>query len=541
MRVSDLNLHELLDLGSQEGVIRFGGERALILDAVALGLLRKELIDNLGMSAARGLLTRFGFSHGWRTALSLRDSYPWDSEREWQRAGSRLHSLQGLVRVEGLPGQPPGPFGAALWFQSYEAEQHLLHLGQAHEPVCWTLTGFASGYMSAAHGRSVLCLESQCLGRGDARCQLEAKPHEDWDESVLAEALPFYEMRCLESSLEALTAALKQADQRLEAKRSRLAKLDPQAKPGALLARSEAMRRCVDLAQRAARVDTTVLITGESGAGKERMARLIHDQSPRAGRAFLAVNCGAIADSLIESELFGHARGAFSGASQDRVGLFEAAQGGTLFLDELGELPTNTQVKLLRVLQERELRRVGENRSRPIDVRVVTATNRELQKDVQEGRFRRDLYYRVKVIEIKLPALRERREDILPLARELLFGIAERLDLPARRFSPLVADALVAYPWPGNVRELQNALERAAVVAAGERLELEDLPEEIREPQRLSSRPTSSGQTLAEIERQAIAEAFEANQGHRAKTAAQLGIGSATLYRKLKKYGLGSL
>ena len=194
----------------------------------------------------------------------------------------------------------------------------------------------------------------------------------------------------------------------------------------------------------------------------------------------MAVNCGAVPETLLESELFGHARGAFTGAERDRPGLFEAANGGTLFLDEIGEISAGMQVKLLRVLQEREVRRVGENRSRPVDVRVVAATNRDLAEEVAAGRFRQDLYYRLRVIELRVPPLRERREDILPLARVFLAETARRMGRKVTGFTPRAADQLLRYAWPGNVRELENAIERAVALCSGSRIEVEDLPEELR-------------------------------------------------------------
>jgi two-component system, NtrC family, response regulator HydG len=224
-----------------------------------------------------------------------------------------------------------------------------------------------------------------------------------------------------------------------------------------------------DQVHRVAQVDSTVMLTGESGVGKEVLARLIHDESARAALSFLAVNCAAVPEALIESELFGHVRGAFTGATQDRVGLFEAANKGTLLLDEVGDLPAAMQVKLLRVLQEREIRRVGENR-----------THRDLAAEVAAGRFRQDLYYRLRVIEICIPPLRDRPDDVLPMARRFLSETAGRLKLPVTGLAPRAADQLVRWSWPGNVRELQNVIERALVLAHGKRVEVEDLPEEIR-------------------------------------------------------------
>jgi len=294
------------------------------------------------------------------------------------------------------------------------------------------------------------------------------------------------------------------------------------------------MKRTLDLARRVAQVDSTVLITGESGSGKERIARFIHDESARAAGPFVAINCGAVPESLLESELFGHTKGSFTGASQDRAGLFEAANGGTLLLDEIGEVPPPMQVKLLRVLQEREVRRVGENRQRPINVRVLGATNRDLLAEVHAARFRQDLYYRLRVVEIVVPPLRERRDDVLPLARHFLKTSAERLGRAPANLTPEAAQQLLKYPWPGNVRELENAIERAVVLTSGTRIGVEDLPPEVG-----LALPalTSTGdvRTLAEVERDYIAAAVRSVGGNRAKAAAKLGIGTATLYRKLKE------
>jgi len=283
-----------------------------------------------------------------------------------------------------------------------------------------------------------------------------------------------------------------------------------------------------------AKVDSTVLLTGESGAGKERLARLIHDESARTAGPFLAINCAAVPETLLESELFGHARGSFTGASQDRAGLFEAANGGTLFLDEIGDVPPAMQVKLLRVLQEREVRRVGENRSRPINVRVLAATNRDLLADVHGARFRQDLYYRLRVVEVVVPPLRERREDILPLARQFLASSAKRFGKKPPSLAPEAAHLLLRYPWPGNVRELENALERAVALARSDRIGVDDLPAEIGAPPAVAA-STDDVRTLADVERDHIAAALRASGGNRAKAAEKLGIGTATLYRKLKE------
>ena len=309
--------------------------------------------------------------------------------------------------------------------------------------------------------------------------------------------------------------------------------------PLGTVAKSPAMRKLVDLTRRVAKVDSTVLITGESGSGKERIAKLLHEESSRASGPFIAVNCGAIAETLLESELFGHVRGAFSGATHDRPGLFEAAHNGTLLLDEIGEVSLSMQVKLLRTIQEREVRRVGENKTRRVDVRIVAATNRDLAQEIVAGTFRQDLYYRLKVVDLHLPSLRERRDDILPLARVLLADAALRMKRKVTSISPGAADQLLRYAWPGNVRELENAMERAVALAlpGTTRVELPDLPEEVRQavakpvPARMAVLP------LEEVEKEYILAALALNGGNQTHTAKQLQIGLATLYRKLKSYG----
>jgi two-component system response regulator HydG len=306
-----------------------------------------------------------------------------------------------------------------------------------------------------------------------------------------------------------------------------------------LIANSPVMRQLVDMARRVALVDSTVLITGESGSGKERIAHLLHEESKRAAGPWIAVNCGAFTETLLEAELFGHALGACTGATQDRPGLFEAADGGTLFLNEVGEMSPGMQVNLLRVMQTAEVRRAGENESRRVDVRVVAATNRDLARDAALGAFQQELCYRLKVVELHVPPLRERKEDLPQLAQLLLAECAVRLNRTVAGFTPRVAEQLLRYDWPGNLRELQNAMERCAALSRGNLVELADLPAEVREvaidpvPDAVAVRP------LREIEKEYILAALAANRGNQTRTAQQLQIGLATLYRKLKSYRLG--
>jgi DNA-binding NtrC family response regulator/predicted hydrocarbon binding protein len=541
MRVEDLNINELVEFNSEDGLVRFAGQRALIIDATAKGNLRKEMIEQFGVATARAVLTRFGFVQGWRMAEAMQDLFRWESLDDWSHACGRVHMLEGMYRLE--PGTPGSlTEGGLTLVGSYEAEQHVAHLGRSDTSVCWTICGLLSGYLSRATGKEIYVLEERCIGKGDAACHLLGRTREEWGDAR-ADELEFFHRQnlaeWLEPSLHRTTETLREAERKLRARRRLLARVAPEiADPLGIIVCSPTMRKVVDLARRIAKVDSPLLITGESGTGKELIAHLVHEESARAAGPFVAVNCGAITETLLESELFGHARGSFTGAVHDRPGLFEAATGGTLLLDEIGEVARGVQVKLLRTLQEGEIRRVGENKSRPVNVRVIAATNRDLAADIVAGRFRKDLYYRLNVVQLHVPALRDRREDILPLARVLLIETALRLHRPTFSLEPRAADQLLRYDWPGNVRELLNVLERAIALGRSRRIALEDLPEEVRQA---IPDPTISGsvRALQEIEKDYILAALALNDGNQVRTAKQLAIGTATLYRKLKQYGSG--
>jgi two-component system response regulator FlrC len=299
-----------------------------------------------------------------------------------------------------------------------------------------------------------------------------------------------------------------------------------------------AMHPVLDALAKVARTNATVLLLGESGVGKEVAARALHAQSDRAAGPFLAVNCAAIADQLLESELFGHERGAFTGADERHRGRLELAQGGSFFLDEIGELKLPLQAKLLRVLQERRFERVGGTRSIEVDVRFIAATNRDLGAMVRTGGFREDLYHRIAVFPIAIPALRARPADLLPLARALLGDIARELGRPGLRLSVEAERALAARSWPGNVRELRNALERAAILSEGERVAAEALQPIPGATLGVPPGDETTPRSLADLERDAIVAALAAEQGNRRRAAERLGIAERTLYDKIKRYGL---
>jgi two-component system response regulator HydG len=294
------------------------------------------------------------------------------------------------------------------------------------------------------------------------------------------------------------------------------------------------------LAETVAPTESTVLIQGESGTGKEIIARYLHDLSARSDAAFLSINCGALPETLLESELFGHVRGAFTGAVRDRVGLFGAASGGTFFLDEIGETTPATQVKLLRALQHREVIPVGASEAVPIDTRLIAATNRDLDEEIRAGRFRSDLFYRLNVIAIHLPPLRQRSEDVPVLADHFLSRIAAARNEAAKRLTPEAVAVLQAYSWPGNVRELENAMERAVVLTNGTEIRADALPKAVTEQRTepLVSPRTPPTPTLEAIERAYIMWVLHNEHGNKSRTAEVLGIDPSTLYRKLGRYGL---
>ena len=339
--------------------------------------------------------------------------------------------------------------------------------------------------------------------------------------------------------LEVVILALDRAVMRARTVRE-LASLREQVSPeGRLVSKSNAMRSVLSQVSKVATTDATVLITGESGTGKELIARTLHEQSPRKDGPFVAINCAALPEALLESELFGHAKGAFTDARTARPGLFVSASRGTLFLDEIGEMPLSMQAKLLRALEERTVRPVGADRPVPFDVRLVAATHRDLEADVESKRFRQDLFYRLQVVDLHLPPLRARGSDVLLLATHFLRSAARRFGREEPTLGPEVAGALLRYPWPGNVRELENTLERAVALQAGGALTVEDLPERVQKALRERSStlsPAEELEPLEAVERRHVLRVIEAVEGNKKLAAEILGLDRSTLYRKLERW-----
>jgi DNA-binding NtrC family response regulator len=550
--VKPLHLAELLDFRPDQGIIRLHEQRVVILSAAAMGLLRKELVDTLGLETARRLLLRFGFADGYHDAVSLRDRSNWAGPEEGLRAGAMLHTLEGIVRAEviRLENDPTtGRFEEeVVWRDSYEAEQHLHHYGRSPAPVCWSLVGYSSGYASACMGKEIYFRETDCLGQGARACAVVGRDAESWGDELRGIREDFQaaslgqEVERLRNVVGRRVKELDRRERQLERRERELnllrERVGRHAAARHFIARSPAMEEVLELAARVAPLDTTVLVCGESGTGKEFIVRMIHDQSPRASAPFVSINCAALTETLLESELFGHVRGAFTGAVRDKAGLFEVAGGGTIFLDEIGEVAPTIQAKLLRALQEREIRRVGAERNIKVHARVVAATNRDLRAAVDAGSFREDLYFRLGAFVITVPPLRDRREDIPALVHSFLVRAASRMKKDVTAVSAEAMTALMNYGWPGNVRELEHAVERAVILANGPTLRVRELPSEVT--QKTRRRAGDDTLDLQEQERIMIERALERFNGNRRRAAEALKISTVTLWRKIKHYGLSS-
>ena len=459
---SDADLRRLVHFSPVDGRIWLADQRMLLVHAAAFQALRRELVASLGPEHARRLLMRAGYASGERDALLARQVRPGASLFDAFAVGPQLHMLEGAVRVQPkvfeLDEAASHFHGIFQWDHSWEAEVHQRAWGPQGAPVCWMLLGYASGYTSAFFRRPALFKEVQCTACGHAHCLIEGRFVHEW---------PDGEQLARDYDPDSMLVRLGDLQSQVDALRTQLQPADDQ---GPLLGRSRAFNDTVELLRKAAPTQVTVLLTGETGVGKERFARALHAMGPRADKPFVAVNCAALPAELIESELFGAEKGAYTGATAARVGRFERAHGGTLLLDELGELPLPAQAKLLRVLQEREVERLGGTQPRKVDVRVVAATNVDLEKAVEEGRFRRDLLYRLNVYPIRIPALRERADDIELLAMHLLQRYAALHGKRLAGFTDLAMTAMRQHAWPGNVRELENLVERGVILAPNDDL-----------------------------------------------------------------------
>ncbi len=572
-------LTEALFFSPGDGRIWLNDQRMLLMHASAIGYLRRELVDTLGQARTRGLLTRAGYVSGARDAQLVRERWPEGDAASVFMAGTRLHALEGMVKVTPLAfdfdidsGRYEGEF---LWEHSSEDDEHIAAYGLGTEAACWTQVGYATGYVTSLFGQLVIFREVECRSMGASVCRVIGRNAAAWGD--VSEDLRYLQAKDFRSlhPASAASAASAQASAPLPLVPAKATVAVGAASGGAasgaagsssggrhdIVGASSAFTSACHQLARVARSQATVLFTGESGVGKEAFARRLHGISARAAQAFVAVNCAAIPESLIESELFGVERGAFTGASTSRPGRFERADGGTLFLDEIATLSLVSQGKLLRALQEGEIERVGGTRTLTVNVRVVAATNVDLHAEVQAGRFREDLFYRLNVFPIHLPPLRERRDDIPLLMNHFLRRECQRHERQVSGFTPRAVRAMLQYAFPGNIRELQNLIERGVISAEeGSAIDVahmfrrEQLSDETLlaigasghlgrpssdDPQRLAQLLRQElgvpELSLQALEQRLLADALASHAGNVAAAARSLGLSRAQFAYRLEK------
>lgn len=445
-------------LGS-EGKIWLDEQRMLLMQASAMGSFRRELIEMVGEERAKGFFLRLGYQSGLKDAQLARKLRPNGSDLEMFLIGPQLHSLKGMVNVRPVTMDidiEAGTFHADIeWLDSFEVENHQSEQLHSDQPICWTLLGYAISYSSFFVGRQILYKEVSCRGCGDKTCRIIGKPAEEWDDAD--EFMRYFQSTSILDELHTLQLQVENMNQRLQLRAGQFYGIG----------QSPVYRKTCQMIDKVAAGKASVLLLGETGVGKEVIARSLHLRSERAGGPFVALNCAAISPELIEAELFGVEKGAYTGAQQSRMGRFERAHGGTLFLDEIIELTPRAQASLLRVLQEGELERVGDSQTRTVDVRVIGATHEDLAQAVKQGRFRADLYYRLNVYPVHIPALRDRREDIPLLIEHFLDKLHGAYQKKTLGLSDRALEACLRYDWPGNIRELENLIERGVIITDG--------------------------------------------------------------------------
>lgn len=547
---STSDLRSQVHFCAETGQIWLHEHRMLLIHAQAQALLRKELIDTLGMERAQGLLTRMGYESGVRDAELARKRAQSLSDLDAFMTGPQLHTLEGIVKVTQIRlelDRVAGTFyGEFLWENSWEGQWHRHFYGIHTEPVCWTQIGYACGYTSAFMGRPILYKEVECAGMGNEHCRIVGKPVEEWED-----ASEYARLFNRESIAEQLL------DLQTQVVSLRTTIGDKEGLPADMVGNSSSFRAAYELLRQAANHQITVLLLGETGVGKEVFARTLHERGARSKASFIAINCAAIPPDLVESELFGVEKGAYTGALASRAGRFERANGGTLFLDEIGDLPLAAQAKLLRVLQEGEIERLGDQTVRKVNVRLVAATNIDLRLLVKAGKFRSDLYYRLNAYQINIPPLRERQEDISPLAKRFLEKYCAIHGKRLKGFTDKAKRALMTYAWPGNIRELQNMIERGVILApSGTRIEVQHMFSGFDERESLefsldahgdiNAGPPECGKALCEavlsgvmtldqVEAMLLETAVDKAQGNLSSAARTLGVTRPQLAYRLRR------
>lgn len=461
VRFPDLaDLLARLRFSTSDGRIWLDDQRMLLVHAKSLGALRREMIEVLGLDVARGFLTRMGYRAGVHDAQMARKVRSKTTLKDIFVVGPQMHCLEGIgvseaVRLE-FDLERGRHYGEFLWTSPVEDEEHIRYFSIGDEPACWMQIGYASGFSTEFMGRQVLYREVECQSMGHAACRIVGKLVEEWGDEAAQDLR--YMMPDFFAELGASTGKRSVSPFGLPKTQSEVA--------DGPVGISSGFSAVMHMVRKVAPTQATVLFLGESGVGKEVFARTLHRMSARSSKSFVAVNCAAIPEQLIESELFGVERGAFTGAMQSRPGRFERADGGTLFLDEIGTLSSSAQGKLLRVLQEGEVERLGGSHTTKVDVRVIAATNADLREEVKAGRFREDLFFRLNVFPVCIAPLRERREDIPLLMSHFLTKYNQLHGRSLTGFTQRAVDAMLSYEWPGNVREMENVIERGVILGS---------------------------------------------------------------------------
>ncbi len=551
--MSSLSVNDLKDtirFDDDNGRIWLGEHRMLLLHASTFGALRTELITSLGFEHAKGLLLRMGCASGKADARFARKIRPGVDEDEAFAVGPQLHTLEGIVRVvpikEEIDVAKGHYYGEYYWDNSVEAEEHIRSMGLHNSPVCWNQIGYACGYTTEFMGIPILFKEVDCVGCGDKRCRIVGKPVDQWEGT---DDMAAY------SAQESIAEMLYKLKEEVTHLRSSIAEY---SQPEEIVGESHRIKEVLQLLQTAIDCDVTVLMLGETGVGKEVFSQALHKRSQRSKYPFVAVNCAALPKDLIEAELFGVEKGAFTGAEKSRPGRFERAHRGILFLDELGELTPEAQAKLLRVLQTGELDRVGDVTTRKVDVRVIAATNCDLEQMVAEGRFRADLFYRLNVFPVTIPPLRERIEDLPGLIKKFLGRYNVKYSKQVMGVSDLAMEWLKNYKWPGNIRELENVVERGVLMTCvGGLIDTEHLIARFEPEQQMSglavdgkgalvsaekntagaiSALISGGMVYEDLEAQFLSAALDMCNGNVSAAARLLKMGDSQFRYRLKKH-----
>lgn len=536
------DIQDLLDkihFDTENGQIWFDENRMLLMHTNMMGYLRKDLYEMLGWERTKRFFIRCGYQAGMRDAQVTSKLRPNLNEIDAFMAGPQMHGIRGMVHVEvndlHISHDLKKFYADFNWRNSFEAEVHLNEFGVAEEPSCWMLLGYACGYTSFVMGQTIIYQETHCVAQGDACCRIVGKPLGEWENAD--ELIQFMSPDPVSDEIIALQAELNTLKQNI------YTDAESDYTMFKAVGESAAYRKVCDLLKKAAGSKVAILLQGETGVGKEAFARGVHEGSQRRHQPFVAVNCACIPPDLIEAELFGVEKGAFTGASQTRIGKFERAHGGTIFLDEVIELSPRAQAALLRMLQEGEFERVGDQQTRKVDVRIVAATNEDLEQAVKDGRFRADLYYRLNIFPVRIPALRERREDI-PLLIEYFIQRFESLySKTLKGLSDKAYSFVMKYDWPGNIRELENLLERATLLTDHQQeIKLSSLFPQLNESA-LEQAPAKNslddlladGFSLDLYEQEIILTAMNKCNQNVSEAARILGISRATLDYRLKK------